>query len=49
MIDFKEISYSFMGIEPRIKKFIHPELQNKWLTELGKLKDKYRAAVTQVS
>jgi hypothetical protein len=32
-------------IEPRIKKYIRPELQPKWLDLLNKLKDKYRDAV----
>lgn len=36
-------------IEPRIKKYIRPELQSKWLGSLGKLKDQYRAAVQQTS
>jgi hypothetical protein len=39
-------AYDMLGyIEPRIKKYIRPDLQPKWLDLLNKLKDQYRAAV----
>lgn len=32
-------------IEPRIKKYVKPELQTNWLSTLDKLKNQYKAAV----
>ena len=41
-----KFAYDILGyMEPRIKKFIRPELQSKWLGQINLLKDKYRAAV----
>jgi hypothetical protein len=45
-----KFAYDILGyMEPRIKKFIRPDLQNKWIGQINLLKDKYRAAVTQTS
>jgi hypothetical protein len=41
-----KFAYDILGyIEPRIKRYIRPELQAKWMMSLSKLKDQYRAAV----
>jgi hypothetical protein len=36
-------------IEPRIKKYIKPEQQGKYLDRLNQIKNDYRGAVQQVS
>jgi hypothetical protein len=42
--------YDMLGyIEPRIKKYIKPEQQGKYLDRLDQIKNDYRAAVAQVS
>jgi len=42
--------YDMLGyIEPRIKKYIKPEQQGKYLDRLNQIKDDYRGAVQQVS
>lgn len=42
--------YDMIGyIEPRIKKYIKPEQQGKYLDRLNQIKDDYRAAIAQVS
>lgn len=42
--------YDMLGyIEPRIKKYIKPDQQGKYLDRLNQIKDNYRAAVAQVS
>ena len=42
--------YDMLGyIEPRIKKYIKPEQQGKYLDRLDKIKNDYRGAVAQVS
>ena len=42
--------YDMLGyIEPRIKKYIKPDQQGKYLDRLNQIKNDYRAAVAQVS
>jgi hypothetical protein len=42
--------YDMIGyIEPRIKKYIKPDQQGKYLDRLSQIKDDYRAAIAQVS
>lgn len=41
-----KFAYDILGyIEPRIKRYIRPDLQAKWMASLSKLKDQYRAAI----
>lgn len=42
--------YDMIGyIEPRIKEYIKPDQQSKYLDRLSQIKDDYRAAIAQVS
>jgi hypothetical protein len=42
--------YDMIGyIEPRLKTYIKPEQQGKYLDRLNQIKDDYRAAIAQVS